>query len=176
MNAGPFAALTNYFMHAMPHVGAQNTDRQFTSRLLLQLGHFGNQGFTTLAAGGASQTGDISDQEDSDDGDELAKLKVEMGIAKKAAWQKTAEAKADKEAAAETATLEKAAAVLVKKAGKGKKAAAHAGGEAAAPTTKGKTGNGKASASTGKGKAAASTGNATTATGVGPPGVFDNES
>ena len=150
MNAGPFTAVMKLCMHEMQH-GA----------------------FRTQAA---SQTGDISDQEDSDDGDELAKLKVEMGIAKKAAWQKTAEAKADKEAAAETATLEKTAAVIVKKAGKGKNAATHAGGEAAAPTTKGKAGKGKAAASTGKGKAAASKGNATAAAGVGPPGVFDIES
>ena len=59
MNAGPFTAVMKLCMHEMQH-GA----------------------FRTQAA---SQTGDISDQEDSDDGDELAKLKVEMGIANKAA-------------------------------------------------------------------------------------------
>jgi len=175
MNAGPFAELLNYFMRQMPHVGTQNTGIQFTSRIRPQLGNGGNQAFTTLAAGGTSQTSDISDREDVDPDDELAKVEASMAIAKKAVVQKTAEAKAEKEAAAEKALLAKAAEVSGKKASKEKKAAP-AGGKAAAPTTKGKGGKGKAVASTGKGKAVVSKGKAPAAVGVGPPGVFDIES
>ena len=176
MNAGPFAELLNYFMHQMPHVGTQNTGIQFTSRIRPQLGNGGNQAFTTLAAGGTSTTSDISDGEDVDPDDELAKVEASMAIAKKAVVKKTAEAKAEKEAAAEKALLAKAAEVIGKKATKEKKAATPAGGKAAAPTTKGKTGKGKAVASTGKGKAVVSKGKAPAAVGVGPPGVFDIES
>jgi hypothetical protein len=148
---------------------------QLKSCLPLQLENFGNQGSNKLAVDGASQTAEIVDQEHSDDGDELAKLEADMAIAKKAAWQKTAEAKAEKEAAAALAALEKTAALAATKAGKGKTAAAKAGGEAAAPTTKGKAGKGKAAASTGDGKAVVpkAKGKAKAAAGVGPPCVFD---
>ena len=96
-----------------------------------------------------------------------------MAFAKKAVAQKTADAKAEKEAAAEEALLAKAAGIKAKKTTKGKKAATPAGGKAVAPTTKGKTGKGKAVASSGKGKAVVSKGKTPAAVGVGPPGVFD---
>ena len=176
MNAGPFGALIKAFFDQISHVGSQNTGVRFHTRIPPQLGNGGNQAFTTLASGGTSHTSDISDREDVDPDDELAKVEASMAFAKKAVAQKTAEAKAEKEAAAEKALLAKAAEVIGKKASKEKKAATPAGGKAAAPTTKGKGGKGKAVASTGKGKAVVSKGKAPAAVGVGPPGVFDIES
>ena len=174
MNAGPFAALMHAFMHGMQHMSTQSTGGQFRSRLPLQLETFGSQGSNKLAVGEASHTAEEVDRGNSDDDDDLAKLEADFAIVKKAAAKKTAEAKAEKEAAAPTAKG-KVAAPTAKKAGKGKAAATKAGGEAAAPTAKGKAGKGKAAASkaTGKTVAPKGKGKAATATGVGPPGGFD---
>ena len=49
----------------------------------------------------------------------MAKLEADMAIARKAAWQKTAEAKAEKETAAALAALEKTAASVAKSRGRG---------------------------------------------------------
>ena len=103
MNAGPFVALMNLFSQGMQHGCTQNTGVRFKSRLPLQLENFGNHGSNKLAGGGASETTEIADPEPSEHADDLATLETEMAIPKKAAWQKTAEAKEEKEAAAEHA-------------------------------------------------------------------------
>ena len=127
---------------------------------------------TTLPVFGRSQTSDISDKEGDDADDELAMLEADMALGKKAVVQKTPDAKAEKEAAAEDAVLAKAKGIMAKKTAKEKHAATPAGGKAKAPPTKGKTGKG-AVASSGKWKAVVSKGKTPAAVGVGPPGVFD---
>ena len=93
----------------------------------LQLGN-GDHGYNNRAACGASDTAAVEAEEDG-----AVKLDAEMAIAKKAAWNKPVDEKAEKEEAEARAAIEKAKAPLAKKTRKGKTATAKAGGDTAAP-------------------------------------------
>ena len=95
-------------MNGMQHGGTRNTGWQFGSRIPLQLGN-GDHEYNNRAAGGAAA---VEAVEDGDEDDDLEKLEAEMAIAKKAAWKKTAEEKAEKEEAAARAPIEKAKKLL----------------------------------------------------------------
>ena len=180
MNAGPFDAMIQAFMHAAQSMGSQTGGRfqnlgfqnkAFRSRVPIIVG---KQAFNQPAVDGEQPAAEDTENEDKEDEDEededvLEKLETELAIAtKKEAQIRKAKQLADKKQKAEE---EYTASALSKKpaAAGGKTAKAKAEGKGKAAGGKGK---GKAA---GKGKSAAPKANAKAAAPAGakPPGKFD---